>query len=319
MDRLEAMATFVQVVEAGSISAAAQRLGIAKSAISRRIADLEARLRVQLFRRSTRSLGITDSGRQFYERCRLILADIDQAEAATTSSHGRLQGPLRLAAPLSFGLLHLAPAITDFMRLHPGVEFDLDLNDRRVDLLHEGFDLAVRIGDLPNSNLVARGLAPIQSMVCAAPALLERRGRPATPSDLSDCPCLVYSNASEPARWSYRDPGGVRRDVTVAVRARANNGDILKSAALAGEGFVLLPTFLVYRELAEGALEAVLRDREWPRTQAYALYPQTRHLSQRVRVFIDFLVERFEATPYWDASLSWGGPGSAPPGRPSGG
>lgn len=313
MDRLEAMATFVQVVEAGSISAAAQRLGVAKSAVSRRIADLEGRLGVQLFRRSTRSLGVTDSGRQFYERCREILADVDQAESATTSSHGRLQGPLRLAAPLSFGLLHLAPAITDFMRLHPGVEFDLDLNDRRVDLLHEGFDLAVRIGTLSNSTLMARGLAPVRSVVCGAPSLLAQHGRPTTPATLSAYPCLVYSNAPEPARWSCRGPDGVHHEVMVRARARANNGDILKSAALAGEGLVLLPTFLVYQELAAGSLETVLPGCEWPQTQAYALYPQTRHLSQRVRSFIDFLVQRFDQTPYWDASPGRAG-GVNPPG-----
>ncbi len=178
MDRLEEMRTFVGVVEAGSITGAAERLGIAKSAVSRRLADLEERLSVQLFRRTTRRLDLTDTGRSFYERCLRILADVEEAELAVSQEHGDLRGRLRVAVPLSFGLNHLGPAIDAFLRTHPGIEFDLDLNDRQVDLLAEGFDLAVRIADLEDSTLIARRLAPVRHVVCASPAYLAEHGTP---------------------------------------------------------------------------------------------------------------------------------------------
>ena len=302
MARLEDMENFMRVVETGSISGAAERLGIAKSAVSRRLSDLEARLGVQLFRRTTRRLDITDSGRGFYERCLGILSDVEEAEQAVSQAHGRLNGRLRVAVPLSFGLLHLGPAINDFMGAHPGLEFDLDLNDRQVDLVAEGFDLALRIADLDDSSLIARRLATMRTVVCASPGYLARAGVPQSPSELAEHGCLVYSNARDPTLWRFRGVGG--DDQTVRVRAcmRANNGDFLRQAASAGQGICMLPTFIAYRAIETGRLTPILTEYTWPSYNAYAVYPQTRHLSQRVRVFVDYLAERFAGVPYWDAT-----------------
>ena len=303
MVRLEDMENFARIVETGSISAAAERLGVAKSAVSRRLSELEGRLGAQLFRRTTRRLDLTDSGREFYERCIRILADVEEAEQAISQAHGTLRGRLRVAVPLSFGLLHLGPAIHDFMAAHPELEFDLDLNDRQVDLLAEGFDLALRIADLEDSSLIARRLATMRTVVCASPDYLARVGTPNAPADLVEHDCLVYSNARDPALWRYRDHHGNDKSIRVPVCMQANNGDFLRQAACTGQGVCMLPTFIAYRSIEDGSLRPVLTDYTWPAFNAYAVYPQTRHLSQRVRVFVDFLAERFAGVPYWDAHL----------------
>lgn len=304
MDRLEAMRTFVKVVESGSITAAAGRLGIAKSAVSRRPADLEGRLSAQFLRRTTRTLSVTETGQDFYERCRRILADVEEAELAGSQQHGTLRGRLRVAAPLSFGLGHLGPAMDAFLGAHPGIEFDLDLNDRQVDLLLEGFDLAVRIAKLQDSGLVARRLAPVHQLVCASPDYLARRGTPGTAAELADHDCLVYTNMQTPGAWDYRDPAGQPGRVQIQPRILANNGDYLRRAAEDGHGCMLGPSFILYQSLEQGRLIAILRDHAWPTLHAYALYPHTRYLSQRVRAFVDFLAERFSGVPYWDRGLA---------------
>jgi DNA-binding transcriptional LysR family regulator len=222
-----------------------------------------------------------------------ILADVEEAEQAVSREHGRLHGRLRVALPLSFGLLQLGPAITAFLRAHPEVEFELDFNDRQVDLLAEGFDLALRIGDLADSTLIARRLATIQSCVCASPAYLERAGIPAHPDELARHACLTYSLVPEPQVWRYTTPDGKLGSVRVSSRLQANNGDFLHRAALEGQGIVLQPLFIVQRSLAEGRLSSLLTEYEWPATSAHALYPHTRHLSHRVRAFIDFLSDWF--------------------------
>lgn len=303
MDRFADMQTFVRVVESGSISGAAERLDIAKSAVSRRLAELEARLGVQLFHRTTRRLSLTDSGRIFHERCVRILDEVDEAELAVSAAHRELRGALRVALPLSFGLLHLAPAIQEFVRLHPAVEFDLDFNDRQVDLVREGFDVAVRIAQLADSSLMARRLAPIRHVVCASPEYLARRGVPRRPPDLAQHVCLAYSNLPNPGVWSYRDEQGRVVSVNVPVRLKANNGDFLQRAAAAGEGLILQPTFYLHEAIRDGKLVPVLRDVAWPEISAYALYPATRHLSSRVRSFVDFLAEYFAGIPAWDQMI----------------
>jgi len=303
MDKFEDLKNFVRVVEAGSITGAAERLGVAKSAVSRRLGELEERLGVQLLRRTTRRLNLTDSGWAFYERSMRILADLEEAEAAVSQAHGTLRGQLRVAAPLSFGLRHLGPAIIDFMQQHPEVVFDLDFNDRAVDLLQEGFDLAVRVAELQDSSLIARRLAPVRLVLCASPAYLEEHGAPETPQDLSQHRCLIYSYAPEPRIWRYQAPDGSHGSVRVPIRLAANNGAFLCNAAVAGEGIGLSPTFIVHRELEDGRLVRVLGDYQWPQVAAYAVYPQTRHLSHRVRAFVDFLVQRFGDMPYWDRGL----------------
>jgi DNA-binding transcriptional LysR family regulator len=299
-DRFSNMQTFVKVVEAGSISLAADHLSIAKSAVSRRLAELEGRLGVQLFRRTTRRLNLTDSGRAFYERCLRILEDVAEAESAVSQSHAALRGRLRVALPLSFGLLHMAPAISVFLQQHPAVEFDLDFNDRQVDLLREGFDVALRIAELPDSSLIARKLAPIRHAVCGSPAYLAEHGIPKHPTELREHVCLGYSNLANPGTWTYRDPTGAQRSVKIPVRLKANNGDFLCSAAIAGEGLVLQPTFYLRQAIDRGLLVPILTDFSWPELNAYAVYPATKHLSSRVRAFVDFLAERFSGIPYWD-------------------
>jgi len=300
MDRFEELRTFVGVVEAGGITGAAERLGIAKSAVSRRLADLEERLSVQLFRRTTRRMNLTDTGRSFYERSLRILADLDEAELAVSQEHGTLRGRLRVAVPLSFGLEHLGPAIDAFMGAHPQIAFDLDLNDRQVDLIAEGFDLAVRIADLQDSSLIARRLAPVRHIVCASPAYLDAHRAPQHPNELEHHACLVYSNAPAPGLWEYEDPTGRRGHVQVRARLQANNGECLRKAAEDGHGIAMEPSFILYQAIQSGSLIPLLTDYTWPTYFAYAVYPRTRHLSRRVRAFVDFLAERFAGVPYWD-------------------
>lgn len=300
MDRFADMQMFVGVVEAGSLSAAAERLNLAKSAVSRRLTELEARLGVSLIQRTTRRLNLTDSGRAYYDRCVVILADLDEAEAAISQTHQALNGRLKVALPHSFGLLHLAPLVQDFMMQHPDVRFELDFNDRQIDLMQEGFDLAIRIATLADSSLIARRLAPIRHAVCASPDYLARQGAPRTAAELTQHICLAYSNLTDPGLWAYREPGGLSGNVRVPVRLAASSGDFLLRAALAGEGLILLPTFYLQKALRSGELMQVLADHSWPELSAYAVYPPTRHLSRRVRAFIDFLTERLAGKPYWD-------------------
>jgi DNA-binding transcriptional LysR family regulator len=303
MDRFEEMRTFASVVEAGSITGAAERLGIAKSVVSRRLADLEQRLSVQLFRRTTRRLSLTDTGQSFYDHCLRILADVDEAEQAVSEEHRTLRGRLRVAVPLSFGLSHLGPAIDIFLRDHPEVSFDLDLNDRQVDLLAEGFDLAVRIADLQDSSLIARRLAPVRHVLCASPAYLDEHGVPREPAELANHACLVYTNTPSPDLWSYTDAAGRHGRVQVRSRVQANNGDCLRQAAELGHGIVLGPSFILHPAIEGGKLTPLLTAFRWPTLNAYAVYPRTRHLSHRVRAFVDFLAERFAGVPYWDRCL----------------
>jgi len=300
MDRFNAMATFACVADVGSISGAAERLGIAKSAVSRRLRDLENHLGVELVHRTTRHLALTPSGEAFYLRAVRLLEELQQAEEAVTREHRELSGVIRIAAPLSFGLMHLQPAINAFMAAHPRVSFDIDLDDNETDLVAEGFDLGLRLASLPDSTLIARKLAPIRSIAAASPAYLERHGTPRHPSELVDHDCLVYSNIPATRVWGYHDERGRWQPVAGRTRLRVNNGDFLREAAIRGAGIVIEPTFLLHDAVTEGRLVPVLTDVDWPEIGAYAVYPQTRHLAKRVRYFIDFLAQRFAGEPYWD-------------------
>jgi DNA-binding transcriptional LysR family regulator len=300
MDKFEDLQAFVAVVESGSFTAAAERLGAAKSAVSRRVSALEARLGVQLLRRTTRMLNLTDTGRSFYEHSARILADLDEAESAVQLEHGELRGTLRVALPLSFGVRHMCKPIAAFSKQHPKIRFDLDLNDRRIELIEEGVDLAVRIGHLRDSSLIARKLFDVNAVICASPHYLKTHGTPETPDDLRKHDCLVYSNLEDPERWEWKDTNGNRRSVEVRTVMRASSGDFLVNAAAHGLGIVIQPTFLASESIRRGTLVPILEGYEWPVSPAYAVYPPTRHLSHRVRTFIDFLAERFSGTPQWD-------------------
>ena len=284
----------------GSVTAAAERLDATKSAVSRRVSRLEERLGVQLLRRTTRVLNLTETGQSFYDHSARILADLDEAEAAVQHEHGELRGTLRVALPLSFGVRHMCKPIATFTKLHPKLHFDLDLNDRRIDLIEEGMDLALRIGHLKDSSLIARRLFDARTVIAASPHYVKTHGAPQTPEDLVDHDCLVYSNLADPDRWSWKDEKGKDRVVKVNTVLRASSGDFLANAAAHGLGIVIQPTFLAAEAIRRGNLVPILTDYEWPVSPAFAVYPPTRHLSYRVRAFIDFLVERFSGTPQWD-------------------
>lgn len=300
MDRFEDLQTFVTVVETGSFTAAADRLDVAKSAVSRRLSALEGRLGVQLIRRTTRRLNLTETGQSFHVHCVRILADLEEAESAVTQEHGELRGRLRVALPLSFGLHHMCKPIARFSRRHPGVDFDLDLNDRKVDLLEEGIDVAVRIGRLKDSTLIARKIFESRTVVCGGRQYLQERGTPHTPDDLRQHSCLAYSNLAEPDRWTYFGEDGGKTAVVIKPVMSVNSGEFLCAAAGLNLGLIMLPTFIAHEAIRRGDLVPVLTDWHWPVTPAYAIYPQTRHLSYRVRAFIDFLVEYFSGTSSWD-------------------
>jgi len=299
MGQFEDMSTFTRIVEAGSISRAAEQLGLAKSAVSRRLTDLEARLEVQLIQRTTRKSSLTEAGQSYYRRALQILGDVSELNAITSSTKVVLKGDFKIAVPLSFGLHYLVSAITDFANLHPRLVIHTDFSDRQVDLIEDGVDLAVRIADLKESSHIARKLTPIRTLLCASPTYLDQRGRPKTPNDLVNHDILHYATGSI-APWKITSPDGLTSSIRLPTKMSANNGDFLKEAATASHGLAVLPSFMVWQDIENGRLEHVMADHEFPTLNAYAVYPETRHLSQKVRAFIDFLSDRFKGDPHWD-------------------
>jgi DNA-binding transcriptional LysR family regulator len=300
MARLDSMEAFARVAETGSFSEAARRLGSSKSAVSRQIAALETALGARLLYRTTRALTLTETGQRYYESVSRILGEIEEADRAVGQLQSTPRGILPVAAPVSFGLLHLAEALPAFLAQCPHVEMDVVTSDRFVDLIEEGFDLAIRLGRLLESSLVARKLAPMRSAICASPAYLAAHGTPDTPDALEGHSCLCYSNLSRAEEWRFVTAEGRPWRVEIKGRLRVNNGDLLRSAALAGLGIVNLPTFLIGPDIKAGRLVSLL-DAHIPQDRGiYAVYPHARHLPAKTRVFIDFLAERF-ATPNWDA------------------
>ena len=302
MRKFEEIETFVRIVEAESITGAAEDLHVAKSAVSRRLMDLEMRLGVQLMTRTTRKLTLTEAGVALYKRSVVLLADWAETESAVSAAQAALAGTLRIAAPLSFGVAHLGPAIMDFMKEHPNVEFDIDFSDRKVDLIAEGLDLAIRIGDLTDSSLVARKIASLSTVAVASPAYLLENGMPQSPDDLRRFKELRYSYRASGA-WSFTAPDGEEGTIEMPVRLRATNGEFLRDAAVAGEGFLIEPRFILYENLKDGSLVEILPGYHWPKLSAYAVYPPTRYLSARVRSFVDFLADRYSEVPYWETQL----------------
>ena len=293
------MALFVAVVNNGSFSAAADRLGLSRAQVSKAVAQLEQHLGSRLLNRTTRRTSLTDIGRIYYERCSAILQDIDELEDMTGDQVGRLQGRLSLSAPTSFGIAHLNPLISGFLQLNPEVQISLSLTDRMINVVEEGFDLVIRIAELDDSSLIARKLAPCKRVFCAAPAYIEQHGSPKVPQDLAIHHCLIYSNELRPDTWILHGPGGTE-SVRVNGPVCADNGDILKSAAIAGLGVTLLPTFIVGDALKTGQLKPVLTDYCPPEIAIYAVFPSRRYLSAKVRAFVDFLAKAFGDSPAWD-------------------
>ncbi|MHB1218969.1 MAG: LysR family transcriptional regulator [Alphaproteobacteria bacterium] len=300
LDSLSGMAVFAKVVEARSFTAAAAELGMSKSAVSKQISRLEDRLGARLLNRTTRRLSLTETGAAFYDRCARVVAEAQEAELAVTNLQSEPRGTLRVNAPMSFGHLHIAPAIPDFLTRYPEVRVDMTMNDRFVDLIDEGFDVAIRIARLTDSSLIARRLAPDRRVLCGAPAYFAKRGEPRTPDDLAAHNCLSYAYVSDTDQWQFIDGEGTRA-VSVRGNLRANNGDAIRQALLAGLGVAVLPAFIVGPDVQAGRLREVLSDYLPNRASVYAVYPHSRHLSAKVRVFVDFLADRFGPSPYWDA------------------
>lgn len=303
MNEFSQIRTFVTLVECHSISKTAEKMDVAVSAVSRRLKELESSLGVQLMQRTTRKMHITEAGHNFYKRCCRLLDDLEEAKQEASNTAAALSGTLKIATPLSFGVAHLSPAIAAFMHLHPQIKIDLDMSDRRTDLVEDGLDLAIRIGTLEDSTLIARKLASVRHVVCASPDFLNRYGTPTTPQDLSHMPALCYGNLSQPGTWQYRDNENNPTHVKVPIRMRATNGDALVEAAIAGLGVLCEPSFIVHSAVERGVLKPVLTDFQWYAMNIYAVYPQSKHLPARVRAFIDFLAAHFGENPYWERFL----------------
>lgn len=300
------MAVFARVVGAGSLSAAARELGLSPALVSRNLAALEARLGVRLINRTTRSLHLTDEGASYYEACTRLLAEIDEADAAVAAGRVDPQGVLRVALPASFGHLYVAPRIPEFAARYPKVRLALSLSDRSVNVIEEGFDIAVRIAELEDSSLTARRLAPNRRVVCASPQYLARHGTPRLPEDLAHH--NVLTTASDFAMtWDYKDPDGKPGAVRVAGRYACDNWEVLREWALAGLGIALKSTWDVYRQLQDGSLVALFPGYSFHSDVAiYAVYPHRRHLPAKTRVFIEFLAASFGPEPYWDRAATRG-------------
>ena len=304
MDRFENLKTFVTVIESGSFSSAAAKLECAKSVVSRRIGELEAHLGVQLLTRTTRRQNLTDSGRVFYPRAKQILQELEDAEQGLIQSQGALRGRIRFTSPLSFGLGHLMPLITAFSTEHSDVELDISFNDDEVDIIKEGFDLALRIGRLVDSTLIAKKLTDINMVVCASPDYLERHGTPSDPHELVQHQGLHYSRSADRQHWRFTDPQGTAYSVKVPSRLRSDNGDALVQAAVAGLGVLITPTFIAYRELAAGQLRPLLTDHPLAPVGLYIVYPSREHQPRRVRALIDYLSRHICQQPYWESTHS---------------
>ncbi|KGK42166.1 LysR family transcriptional regulator [Nitrincola sp. A-D6] len=285
-DRIEA---FTEVVRLGTFSAAARQLNVSASHISRLVVKLEQQLGTQLLYRTTRKIRLTDAGRLYYEHCKHLFAGFREAESAINDLQGSPRGVLKITAGYTFGERYIAPLINAFMQLHPHLEVRLHLTNRRVDLIEEGYDLAIRIGPMEDSSLIARRLWTREEMVVASPAYLAETGIPSTLADLSRHQCLIGSRD----RWMFSDQG-TRREVRVQGRLHANSGIALLDAALKGLGLVQLPAYYITEYLERGELVPVLQDFAFKDSAIWVVYPQHRHLSSKVRMFIDYLVEEIE-------------------------
>jgi DNA-binding transcriptional LysR family regulator len=298
MDRFQEMKVFAAVVEAGSFTGATQVLDMSKAAVSRYVGELEERLGLRLLHRTTRKLSTTTEGEIFYARCRELLDNLDEAEAEVTSRSGEATGLLKVNVPVTFGLMHLAPLWPAFLARHPKLAIDITLSDRVADLVEEGYDIAVRIGQLPASSLISRKLASTRLVLCASPEYLQRRGAPGRPDELLHHDVISYSLFSTGENWSFMGPDGAV-SVKVVPRMRTNSGDTCRAAALQHQGIILQPTFIVGADLAQGTLQEIMPGYRSVELGIHAVYPSRKFVSPKVRLLIDFLVEAF-AAPAWE-------------------
>jgi len=301
VDRLAAIQVFSQVVESGSFARAAERLGLSTSAASRHVAELEARLQTRLLNRTTRRVSLTESGRAFYERSIQLLADLEEAEQEAARAAVVPRGTIKLTASVNFGVRHIAPAIAAFLAQHREVRFDVSLSDRVVDLVEEGFDLGIRVGVAGSDNIVARKLGETRLVPCASPGYIRAHGAPQAPEELEKHDCFTYEYVTPRNLWRFRDPSGHERAVRVRGSLHANNGDLLAEAAARGAGIVFEPAFIVGPDVRSGRLVPLLQDFTPLPVPIYAVYPSRKHLSAKVRLFVDFLVKRFAEAQDWGA------------------
>ena len=304
MDKLTCMSIFAQVADAGNFSKVAIEQGLSNSAVSKYVATLERDLGVQLLNRTTRKLSLTEGGADYLLHCKYVLEYLADADRGVANRNIEPRGTLKINAPMSFGLLHLGDVIADFSKHYPDVEIDLELSDNYVDVVEEGFDLGIRIGELRDSSLISRRLAPIRRLCCAAPAYLEAHGAPLHPDDLADHKCIHYGHRGWLEKWQMIGPDG-EHSIAAMVPLKSNNGDVMKAAAVAGAGLVHMPTFITWRDVAAGNLVRVLPDYAAPEIGVYVVYPSNRHLPTKVRLFIDALAARYGPEPYWDAPEIW--------------
>jgi DNA-binding transcriptional LysR family regulator len=294
MDQVSAMRAFRQVVDLGSFTAAAQTLGLSKAAVSKQISDLETYLGAALLHRTTRRLNVTEAGRAYFDSCVRLLEEIEAAEAEVRNLQAEPSGRLRVSAPNNFGQAVLGPIICELQKRYPKLAVQFELNDRFVDLLEEGFDVAIRIRtSLPDSTLIARRICPVERIVCAAPSYLKKHGAPKEPRDLTHHNCLIYTLSTSPFEWSFNTPQG-HQTVRVDGNIHANNGQLLLDPLRAGAGIALLPAFVVGPDIEAGRLRQILQKFSVNKHDLYVVYPQNRHLSPKVRVFVDLIAEWFQ-------------------------
>jgi|ERR1019366_1207328 DNA-binding transcriptional LysR family regulator len=291
MDILTSMRVFATVVGTGSFTGASDRLDMSRAMVSKYVINLEEHLGTRLLNRTTRRLSLTESGSAYYERCLQIISDVQEAEQAAGQLTTKPRGTLKITMPVAFGLHRLGPVIADYVQLHSEVKLDISLSDRYVDLIEEGFDLAIRIGTLPESRLVARKLGVARSIVCASPAYLKQHGSPTQPADLTNHSCLGYTYTNSGNEWRLKSED-IEEVIHIAGAIKANNGDMLRLAALNGAGLIFQPLFIVEEDLQTGRLVQVLSVYTSTEFGIYAVYPSRKHLSAKVRTFVDFLVGR---------------------------
>ena len=300
MDRLTCIGVFVAAVEEGSLAAAARRFGLSAAMAGKYVSAIESELNARLLQRTTRRLSLTDIGQVYYERCKRILEAWDEANHEAADAQGSARGVLRIAAPVTFGAMHLGKVVATYLEAYPNVNIEVSLSDRYVDLLEAGVDVAVRIGRLPDSGLIARRLAPCRMVVCASPAWLRQHGTPRHPDDLRHAPRLTFSEAVSAGDWTLADANDQAHVIDGPCRLAANNTQMLLAAALAGAGIVYGPTFVFGEQIALGNLVELLPQYRTPELTIQAVYPSARHLPLKVRRFLDYLVADFGEEPPWD-------------------
>ncbi len=294
MGQFEDMSVFIEIARAEGITGAAERMGLAPSAVSRRLKDLEARLGTQLVSRTTRQVSLTEAGRTYLAHAERILSEVEEANSDIAQLRSSLSGKIYLAAPLSFGLVHLPDILSEFMLQNPEIEIDVDMSDRIVDLAAEGFNLALRIGNLDDSILIARKIADIPAYLAASPEFIKKHGPFRTIDDLRNKPALIYTGATGKAEnFSVKLPGGARQNLPVRSVFQSNNGDLLRAMAERGHGLIRTPCFILQEALDNGHLTRLFEDHNWGKTTLQAVWPPTRHITARTRALIDFFVARF--------------------------